>query len=66
MLARHLAPRTNTVYTLLRIVVGLLFAFHGFQKLFGVLTDHQAAFGTQLWFGGVIELVTGVGVAQRS
>ena len=63
MLARYLAPRTNAVYTLLRIVVGLLFAFHGLQKLFGVLTDHQTAFGSQVWFGGVIELATGVAIA---
>jgi putative oxidoreductase len=62
MLARLLAPLTDTVYAVLRIVAGLMFAFHGLQKLFGVLADTQP-FGTQLWWGGVIELVTGVAIA---
>jgi putative oxidoreductase len=37
-----------------------MFEFHGVQKLFGVLTDFQPAVGSQLWIGGVIELVCGV------
>src|SRR5207247_713717 len=32
-------------------------------KLFGVWTDHRPAMWTQLWVGGVIELVGGLAVA---
>jgi len=63
VLTRFLAAKVEIVYTALRITIGLLFAFHGVQKVFGVLTDHQVEFGSQLWIGGVIELVTGIAVA---
>lgn len=63
MLTRLLKPRADTVYAVLRIAVGLMFAFHGFQKIFGVLTDHQPPVGSQLWFGGLIELATGSAIA---
>jgi putative oxidoreductase len=62
-LERFLAPRRELAYALLRIVSGLMFSFHGAQKLFGVLTDHQPALGSQVWFGGVIELGCGLAVA---
>ena len=55
MLTRLLSPYSEATYAALRIVAGLLFAFHGVQKVFGVLTDHQPPFGGQLWIGGVIE-----------
>jgi putative oxidoreductase len=63
MLARLLAPYSEAAYAALRIVAGLAFAFHGVQKVFGVLTDHQPPFGGQLWVGGVIELVCGFAIA---
>ena len=63
MLRHLLEPKTEAAYTLMRIVVGLLFAFHGLQKLFGVLTEFQPPMGSQVWFGGVIELVTGLAAA---
>jgi len=48
-------------YTALRMVTGFLFLFHGVQKLFGWLSSHaQPERFSQLWFGGVIELVGGV------
>lgn len=50
-------------YALLRIVAGAMFAFHGAQKIFGVLTDHQPEVGSQLWIGGLIELVCGIAIA---
>jgi putative oxidoreductase len=54
----------NLSYTLLRIVSGALFSFHGMQKVLGWFTSNPgpAAF-TQQWVGGVIELVCGVLIA---
>ncbi len=63
MLTRLLEPKVEAVYTFLRIVAGLMFAFHGLQILFGVLTDSRPPVGSQGWFGGIIELVTGIAVA---
>ncbi len=62
-LHRFLEPKAEAVFTLVRIVAGLMFAFHGLQILFGVLTDFQPPVGTQAWIGGIIELVTGFAVA---
>lgn len=53
---------TDHAYALLRIIAGLMFAFHGVQKLFGVLTDFHPAIGSQLWFGGILELVGGAAI----
>jgi putative oxidoreductase len=47
-------------YALLRIVSGAIFSFHGVQKTFGILTDHQPPLGSQLWIGGMIELICGL------
>jgi putative oxidoreductase len=65
MFERFLAPRTESVYALLRIVLGLLFAFHGMQGLTGFLIpkEYIAHFPTQAWFGSVIELVGGLLIA---
>ena len=64
MLKSVLAPQTDRAYAVLRIVAGLMFLFHGVQKIFGVLSDHPApAVGSQIWFGGLIELVGGALIA---
>jgi putative oxidoreductase len=63
MLHRLLEPKVDVAYPLLRIVAGGMFAFHGLQKLFGVMGSFQPAAGTQVWFGGIIELGTGILVA---
>jgi putative oxidoreductase len=47
-------------YTLLRVIAGIMFSFHGIQKLFGVLSKFSPEIGSQMWIGGVIEFVTGV------
>lgn len=68
MLSRH----ADKVYAALRMLAGLLFAFHGMQKLFGVLADPSRPLpevGTQMWVGGLIEFVAGsmifLGLATR-
>ena len=53
----------DRTYALLRIVSGALFAFHGVQKVLGVLTEQQPPVGSQLWIGGLIELLAGVAIA---
>lgn len=63
MLLRRLQPFQPYVYAIMRIVIGLMFSFHGMQKIFGVLSDHQPAMFSQMWVGGVIELVCGLMIA---
>lgn len=63
MFATLLKPRAELVYVSLRIVAGLAFSFHGFQKIFGVLGATPQEFGTQIWLGGLIELVCGLAIA---
>lgn len=63
MLTRLLQPRSEPVYGLVRIVAGLMFSFHGMQKILGVLSTSQPAVGTQMWFGGMIELTCGLLIA---
>ena len=64
MLGRFLEGRAEFAFALLRVVAGLMFAFHGVQKLFGVLAEAPSPPpGSQLWIGGVIELTCGVAIA---
>jgi putative oxidoreductase len=50
-------------YALMRIVVGLLFACHGAQKLFGLFGGHRVALVSQLGLAGIIEFVGGLMIA---
>jgi putative oxidoreductase len=50
------------VYALLRIVSGFLLALHGLQKVFGMLGGTKQELGSQLWIGGVLELVLGAAI----
>jgi putative oxidoreductase len=49
-------------YGLLRIMAGFMFSFHGAQKILGVLSEFQPPAGSQLWFGGMIELLGGLAI----
>lgn len=61
---RFLGPQAELIYAALRIVVGLLFALHGTQKLFDwPLAGPGAGMTTQLWIGASIELVCGLMIA---
>ena len=57
--------RLETVtYAALRILTGALLAFHGAQKLFGLFAKKAGPeLFSQMWFGGVIELVGGLFIA---
>lgn len=54
----------GATYAVLRIVSGLLFSVHGFQKVLGwFATKGQPPVGSQIWIGGVIELACGLLIA---
>jgi putative oxidoreductase len=59
---KQLGKYADHAYALLRIVAGFLFSFHGAQKVLGVLAGMQPPVGSQLWIGGVIELVGGLAI----
>ena len=57
---KPLAKYSDDAYALLLIVSGFMFSFHVAQKILGILSDFQAAAGSQIWFGGLIELIGGL------
>jgi len=59
---KWLEKYTDYAYALMRIMAGFMFSFHGIQKILGILSDFQPAIGSQLWFGGLIELLAGIAV----
>ncbi len=64
MLKKVLEPQADRAYAVLRIVAGLMFLFHGVQKIFGVLSTRPAPeVGSQIWIGGAIELAAGAAIA---
>ncbi len=51
-------------FAVLRIVAGLMFASHGAQKILGwFAATSRPTMGSQLWVGGLIELVGGLLIA---
>ena len=57
---KQLEKYADYAYALMRIMAGAMFSFHGFQKILGILSDFQPPVGSQLWFGGMIELICGL------
>ena len=60
---QRLSRWSEIAFVCFRVVYGLLFATHGAQKLFGFLHGHKVPVFSQLWFGGIIELSTGLAIA---
>jgi len=56
---KFLSKYTEQSYAILRIVIGVLLFFHGLQKALGILAEAAKPIGSQLWIGGVIELIAG-------
>ncbi len=57
----QLSKSQDQAYAFMRIVIGFMFSFHGAQKIFGVFSDFpMPAVGSQMWIGGIIELVGGL------
>src|SRR5256885_15613966 len=54
---------SEQAYALMRIMVGLLFACHGAQKLFGVLGGHPEYTDPQGLVAGIIEFFGGLCIA---
>jgi putative oxidoreductase len=57
---RFLAKFEPYAYALLRIVAGLLFTFHGLQKLFGMFGGKGVPLASMMGAAGVIESVGGI------
>ena len=54
---------SSQAYALMRIVTGFMFCFHGVQKILGLFSDHaQPELWSQIWVGGLLELVGGLAV----
>jgi putative oxidoreductase len=56
---RWLGKYSELLYAVMRIVVGLLFACHGAQKLFGVLGGQSMVSNPMMLAAGIIELAGG-------
>ena len=56
---RWLERYSEPLYGVMRVVVGLLFACHGAQKLFGVLGGQSQLANPKLFAAGIIEFVGG-------
>lgn len=59
---KSLEKYADHAYALMRIMAGIMFSFHGARKILGVLSQFQPPVGSQLWFGGIIELVGGLAI----
>ena len=57
---RWMGKYSEVIYGLMRIVIGLLFACHGAQKLFGILGSQSMLSDPQMVAAGIIEFFGGV------
>jgi len=57
---KWLGKYADHAYALMRIVAGFMFSLHGAQKILGILSGPQPPIGSQLWIGGLIELICGL------
>jgi putative oxidoreductase len=57
---RLLGRHADRVYAIFRIVIGLLFSFHGAQKLFGAFGGQQPPLASLAGLAGIIEFVCGI------
>jgi putative oxidoreductase len=60
---RVLGRFSPQLYALMRVVVGLLFACHGAQKLFGVLGGQHVVLVSKFGLAGIIEFFGGLLIA---
>jgi putative oxidoreductase len=60
---KFLSKFEPTAYALMRIVIGLLFACHGAQKLFGVLGGQSMVHDPRMLVAGIVEFGGGLLVA---
>jgi putative oxidoreductase len=60
---RWLGRYSEILYALMRLVVGLLFACHGAQKLFGALGGTQMTGDPKMLVAGIIEFAGGLLIA---
>ena len=56
---RWLGKYSESLYAVMRLMVGLLFACHGVQKLFGVLGGESQVSNPMLLAAGIIEFAGG-------
>ncbi len=59
---KWLSKYADHAYALMRVMAGFMFSFHGVQKILGILSEFQPPVGSQLWFGGLIELLGGIAI----
>ena len=61
---KQLERFADHAYALMRIVTGFMFSFHGAQIILRVCAEGfpPAPIGSQVWFGGIIELLGGLAV----
>jgi putative oxidoreductase len=60
---RFLAKYSESIYAILRIVSGVLFACHGAQKLFGAFGGQPMTGDPLMLVAGIIEFVGGILIA---
>jgi len=62
---KFLSRFSDYAYVALRFMSGWMFAFHGAQKILGLMSAGNPGFpiGSQMWLGGMIELIGGLMIA---